>query len=255
MTPCFYPVDYAVLRRTSPSWQIPTRTIKNHELVFFLEGRMEIMLDGQRFSARSGMLFYFQPGHPHSLQTDDEDPALFFGLHFSPPPGEVLPLEPVTRWPDFRKFIPLMEETVRLWNRKAYLDDWAVNLTFSQLLLELFREEGTAAPSVRQRIGKALDYIHAHPDRPVTVEELCQLTGMKKSYLIRSFQQVTGQPPIQYAIQLRLEHARAILLNEPVPVGEVARRCGFRDEFYFSRMFRKRYGLSPSQFRRQEAGV
>ena len=35
----------------------------------------------------------------------------------------------------------------------------------SQLLLELFREEGTAAPSVRQRIGKALDYIHAHPDQ------------------------------------------------------------------------------------------
>ncbi|MGI5893333.1 MAG: helix-turn-helix domain-containing protein [Candidatus Merdivicinus sp.] len=246
----FFPVDYAVLRHTQAGWQIPTRTIENHELVFILEGQMEICLEGKNFCADPGTLLYFHPHCPHSLKTSSEHPAVFCGIHFSPENGQELPLSDVTKWGNFRKFSPILEEIVRLWNRKGYLDDWAADLAFSRLLLELFREtDNAAAPSSRRRIGNAIDYIHQNPDRPVTIAELCEVTGMKKSYLIHNFQLITGQSPIQYSLNLRLDHARAILLNESASIHETAARCGFRDEFYFSRMFRKKFGLPPSQFR------
>lgn len=244
----FLPVEYAVLRQTSSGWQIPTRTIWNHELVFVLEGALDITLAERRFRAMPGTLLYFRPEREHSLRTVDETPGYFCGIHFDA--GEAsLPLEEVSHWDSFRKFQPALEEIVRLWNRKGYLDDWAVDLAFSGLLLEVFREVETAAPSSRRQIGKAIDLIHQNPGRTFTVEELCRAAGMKKSYFIQNFQSITGQSPIQYSINLRLEHAKAILLNESIPVREVAFRCGFRDEFYFSRMFRRKFGVCPSKFR------
>ena len=245
----FFPVSYAVLRHAADGWQIPTRVIPNHELVFVLDGCLEAQIEAQSISAQPGVLLYFQPGRPHSLKAN-RGPVFFCGIHFEAG-EETLPFPAAKNWTDFHKFRPLLEEVVRLWNRKEYLDGWEADLTFSRLLLELFREmENGALPSSRRKIAAAVSYIHENPARPVSIAELCALTGMKKSYLIRNFRLVTGQSPIQYALNLRLEHARAILLNEPVTVKEAATRCGFRDEFYFSRLFRSRFGSPPAQYRK-----
>ena len=248
MKTCCFPVAYAVLRHAAADWRIPTRTIPNHELVFVLEGELEIRFEGKKAAAKPGTLLYFRPGRPHSLKAAG-GPAYFCAVHFEA--GEdALPLPDAESWTDFHSLLPMLEEVVRLWNRRGYLDGWAADLAFSRLLLELFRRrENDAIPSSRRKIAAAIAYIHEDPVRPVTIAALCALTGMKKSHLIRSFRLVTGQSPIQYALNLRLERARAILLNEPVTVKEAAYRCGFRDEFYFSRLFRSRYGLSPAQYR------
>ena len=180
MKTCCFPVAYAVLRHAAADWRIPTRTIPNHELVFVLEGELEIRFEGKKAAAKPGTLLYFRPGRPHSLKAAG-GPAYFCAVHFEA--GEdALPFPDAESWTDFHSLLPMLEEVVRLWNRRGYLDGWAADLAFSRLLLELFRRrENDAIPSSRRKIAAAIAYIHEDPVRPVTIAALCALTGMRIS--------------------------------------------------------------------------
>ena len=92
------PVEYAVFRKTGPGWQIPERTIPNHELVFVTRGRGWIVLAGREQPVGEGDLIYFRPGRLHSLRTNSEDPMEFYGIHISLPEGmDALDLQPGDR--------------------------------------------------------------------------------------------------------------------------------------------------------------
>ena len=243
------PVEYAVFRKTGPGWQIPERTIPNHELVFVTRGRGWIVLAGREQPVGEGDLIYFRPGRLHSLRTNSEDPMEFYGIHISLPEGmDALDL-PEFSHRGFSEELPYLRETVRLWRRKDYLDDWEADLAFSRLLLHLSRRMEIAGSPCQRKVAAAIAFIHANTGRALAMEEICAVSGMKKSCLTRSFQRAVGIPPVAYSIRTRLERAKVLLANEGRSVRETAQMCGFLDEFYFSRMFRKQFGCSPTEFR------
>jgi transcriptional regulator GlxA family with amidase domain len=70
--------------------------------------------------------------------------------------------------------------------------------------------------------------------------------GVGYRHFRRLFQESTGLPPHQYVLNLRLNHAKRLLLT--LPVAEVAARVGFDDPLYFSRMFKKKIGIAPTRW-------
>jgi AraC-like DNA-binding protein/ligand-binding sensor protein len=92
--------------------------------------------------------------------------------------------------------------------------------------------------------------IAAIKDRPVGLEEAARLSGRSASTVTRMFKKVTGRSFKQYQLDVRLQQAAELLKAMPNrPVAEIARLSGFEDPFYFSRIFHKRIGLSPSDYR------
>ena len=81
------------------------------------------------------------------------------------------------------------------------------------------------------------------------MDELLRQSGMGKSAFFQAFRQLTGTSPARYADRVRLEHARGLLLGTDWSVEQVASCCGYEDPFYFSRCFRKEFGLSPRKYR------
>ncbi len=73
---------------------------------------------------------------------------------------------------------------------------------------------------------------------------------VSESYLIRKFKQKTGQTPTQYITSLRLEAAKRLLAKKDMPIEEISRNIGFESAKYFSRLFKKRHGVSPTDFRK-----
>ena len=73
---------------------------------------------------------------------------------------------------------------------------------------------------------------------------------MAPSTLLPVFKKVTGYSPIDYLLHVRLAKAGELLLKTSIPVSEIASDCGFNDSNYFSRQFRKTYGLSPRDYRK-----
>ena len=75
---------------------------------------------------------------------------------------------------------------------------------------------------------------------------------LSPNYLTHLLRKETGKPFSQWVLDRRMQLARTLLLNTAQMIGAVAQRCGFTDEAYFSRCFRKAHGLAPGQFRRQQ---
>ena len=83
----------------------------------------------------------------------------------------------------------------------------------------------------------------------LTLEHLSNLTGLSPNYLNTLFRRLTGKPIRTYQIDRRLEEARRLLLDNDLLIREVAEQMGYHDEFYFSRLFYRRFGQWPSDLR------
>lgn len=94
-------------------------------------------------------------------------------------------------------------------------------------------------------IGKAIAWLKEHFDRSVKVEELAQATNMSVSSLHHRFKAVTTMGPLQYQKQLRLQHARRLLLSGSVDATTAAYQVGYESQSQFSREYRRLFGAPP----------
>lgn len=98
-----------------------------------------------------------------------------------------------------------------------------------------------------ERVDRTIDYFHANVEKHITLDELASINNCTTYHLIRLFRQIKGLSPHAYLIQLRLEHARKLLLSGQSIV-DAASESGFSDQSHFSRRFKERYGLTPGKY-------
>ena len=101
-------------------------------------------------------------------------------------------------------------------------------------------------------IWPAVEYITLHYGDEVRCERLNELCACSPATFRRTFQAVMGTTPHQYLARVRLKAAANLLRVGQTPVGEVALAVGYQDLSSFNRAFKKRFGCSPSVYRRQE---
>ncbi len=113
----------------------------------------------------------------------------------------------------------------------------------------LRRETAGATPSIPPAIAKARRLIETRFIDLPNLAGIAAACGISVSYLCKAFQKHYSVSPIAYAIELRLQHAQDLLKNVDLSVSEIADESGFSDVFYFSRLYKRRFGVPPSQHR------
>jgi len=103
----------------------------------------------------------------------------------------------------------------------------------------------------RPEIKRVLEYINDHLDEPLHLQAMADIAGFSANYFSNLFTSECGISYVAYLSHVRLERARELLLGLNMPVQEVAIACGFKDESYFRRCFKAKYGLSPGKWRRK----
>ncbi len=98
-------------------------------------------------------------------------------------------------------------------------------------------------------IDPALQMIYKNYQKKLTVDELADSCRISKYHFCRVFRQVTGMPAMQYLMNYRIRIADLMLLNTQKSVAEIAWECGFTDESYFCRCYKKIQGVSPLKSR------
>ena len=99
-------------------------------------------------------------------------------------------------------------------------------------------------------VGRALQLLHARPHEPWTLASLAAGAGLSRSALAERFQQLVGQPPMQYLARWRMQCAARLLADGEAKVAAVAHAVGYESEAAFSRAFKKLVGVSPASWRR-----
>ena len=131
---------------------------------------------------------------------------------------------------------------------------------FLTILYELSRSEGAralsstsfakiAVPSDSRRVQKVKGYIDSHYREEIRLSTVADIAGMSDSSFSRFFKLHTGRNLSDYIIDLRLGHACRLLVDSSDSIAEIGYHCGFNNLSNFNRIFRKRKGCSPSEFR------
>ena len=125
-------------------------------------------------------------------------------------------------------------------------------LSMFQHLLEFIVESQLIQHKDYDLIEPLIRQMKAHPERSFSLAEASQMIGRSPSTVTRIFKKITGCGFKQYQTETRLERAaRMLKTHANAPVMEVARTVGYDDGLYFSRVFARQYGCSPTDFRQR----
>ena len=126
---------------------------------------------------------------------------------------------------------------------------------FMQLLILLHRQilvkPHKKNPMIMDDMAQAVDYFRMHYNKQINIEKYAASKNISVSWFIQNFKQYTNTTPAQYIQNLRLSNAKSLLETTNYNVTEISNLVGYENPLYFSRFFRKQFGASPSQFRKQ----
>ena len=100
-------------------------------------------------------------------------------------------------------------------------------------------------------LQRALSFITANYQRKITTEEIAAAAYLSRSYLSELFAKTFGMGPHEYLTVYRLSQVKKQLQNTDNSIADIAERTGFRDVFMLSRVFKNKFGMTPTAFRRQ----
>ena len=100
-------------------------------------------------------------------------------------------------------------------------------------------------------IARCQEWIAQNYDRNSPVAAMARLSGLAERSFKRRFARATGMSPLEYVHTLRLEESKQMLETTDLPIEAVAGQAGYEDASFFSRLFRRRVGLTPAQYRKR----
>lgn len=108
----------------------------------------------------------------------------------------------------------------------------------------------TAADNVPEDIVSAINFINMHYREPITLDTLTERLHISKFHFCRMFKEATGTTFLEYLHNVRLAHAHRLLAEKNMSLEEIAVKTGFGSGTYFSRIFKRVYGIPPKAFQK-----
>ena len=128
----------------------------------------------------------------------------------------------------------------------------ALTLQFQELLISISRHMNIQFidnKSARKEIEEAIHYFNENYNQDINIEAYASSKHMSTSYFIRNFKCYCNMTPLNYILSIRIAHAKSLLENTSYNISEIASLVGYDNPLYFSRLFHKHEGFSPSEYR------
>jgi len=128
-----------------------------------------------------------------------------------------------------------------------------------EILFGLLKQQEFVTESAKRQsqaeyyVSFTTEYIKTHLHFPLSVNDITRLLGISQPYLYRIFEEQLGKSPKQYITECKLQHAKKLLTETDMTVTEIAASAGFQDVLTFSRFFRTKAGVSPSEYRKSSS--
>lgn len=204
------------------------------------------------------------PSMRHSSQCDGSRDVIYF--HYEAEWYEAMLRQGLLR-PPYLWHFQMTQELAGLFSRIRELSErvleYGVADQLDLLALQLFqhvllrREHPSGSQyeqSVESRIRRIASYLQLNFNREISLEELYVRNGFSRRSFFRHWNHYYQLSPWQYILNLKLDYAGNRLAESSMPVGQICAELNFRNPHYLSGLFKKRFGVTPLQYRRAQAG-
>jgi len=233
--------------------------INEHILIYCISGYGHVKIGDKVHELSPNSYFIIKSRIPHSYWSSDKRPWSIYWIHFSGKRSEYFSelfydsaynisspnSHKDKRISMFTEILTVLESGFKHENLEF------CNLTLGSLLASFFFPETYKTAngvSGTSPIDKAIFFMQKNINNSLSVGEIAKHVNLSKSHLSRIFKNNSGSSPIDYFINLKMQEAIRLLSNQNLRVNEVAFNLGYRDPFYFSRLFKKNIGVSPKVF-------
>ncbi len=236
------------------------------EISIVLEGQANYTIEEQEFQLNAGQIMLFNPGthHGEEQRTGTYSHQLHIGLtnisldglkrNHLPTKKAILNLGEY-QW----EFLDKAWRLVKEYSEEQPEFQLMVKALIIEMLVLILRslekvQDNTVTLALSKNakrkqylVNHAIYYLENHHTQEITLEQLADTLYVSPTYLSKVFKESTGMSPINYLIQVRLKHAKELLSNEQLTIREISQAVGYQDAYHFSKLFKKYYGVSPSQ--------
>ncbi|CAM3827901.1 helix-turn-helix transcriptional regulator [Alkalicoccus chagannorensis] len=246
------------------------------DMLFVLQGELAMMEDNQEIRIPEGHYYILLPGRHHNGSRPCAEETIFFWCHFyfipvwwtaseKPDWAARLRRKADHHQPDeIMLSIPQqgeVQEAARLRQMFEELFSTSDSVSpstrlkqqtrFMDILLFLQQERDEKKTGAQQAADLLADYIHTHfADADFTLKQAASALMYHPDYLSRALRNRLGMSPVEYLHTCRLEKAKQQLEQTNEHHQAIAEACGYKDASYFSKIFKKREGVSPASYRR-----
>lgn len=224
-------------------------------LVFPISGKATYIVDGRPYDLEVGRVLYAGAGLPLEKHVVGDEPWSYGLIHYAMGTGseeekEALGSHYMMEVSHYRQLLPLLHQFCET----LYLEDGLSALKAKTLFYRLIHlvMEGALAEGGGQehsQMRQIKTYMMAHYNTIDSIKELAEIFSMDQRQLSYFFKKSMGICPKKYLLQLRIKRAKELLVDHDRQVLEVARIIGYEDPFYFSRLFKRQTGYSPTEYR------
>ncbi len=229
-------------------------------LIYVFRGKGYLEVGGRKYTITEGQSFIIYPGVTVCYWTDDEDEWDYFWVDFNGElAGEVVsaaglsleaPVLPKRESNIYNAFSSLVSlyysfesnKTARSKNHLALLGAFYTLISEYALAYGVNRDE-------QNTVEKIVEYISANfSDPTLTADKLADKFGLSRTGLYRLFRERLNTTPKKHINNIRIENACTILHRNDRQIKDIALSVGFNDPLYFSKVFKERNGVSPSEY-------
>jgi AraC-like DNA-binding protein len=249
-----------------PEWSIPSgRNAADMVGFFFVEkSSCWAVINGRKLILNRGDLLVTSGADEFSYGHDPKNPHTSLTASLAVEQGSVVncllhrKFQRTYAWPNPDEFVGEFEKVMSALASNAPYRDFHVAGAVLQWLAYVMprlrapidRSLGGDRGSVVDKILTAESWAKSRLNETITLADWSRAVGVNKVYFERIFKRETGQRPMEWLNQNRLEMACQYLRYTNKTVSEIANDCGYANQFYFSRIFRRKLGSPPSVYRR-----
>ncbi len=228
-------------------WHLPAHSHKFHEIIVVLEGKLKVVLAGEKIEVGEGEVLLYRKGATHEETTVKGSPfhSIFFCFELS----GLLP-----SIPDKTFDVDGRVRQIAYWiveNRNS--SDPIVKTLDHSLLFSMINElERINSPSSGDdaMVEKTRSFMRSVLKEDVGLSDLAEHAGISKFHFVRKYGRIAGKTPMEELRLMRVNHAKELILFSGIPLKEVVVESGFKDVFQMSKTFRRLLGTSPGSYKK-----
>lgn len=240
----------------SPAYSFSGEEHSYWELTYVDNGELKSTVSGKTFTIKEKEIMLYGPNQFHTQYIDNNHVCSYMTIMFdmNPQDYETLINRPFHL---HRQLYPIMQNIMKVTTNEGLLSDQLLLVYLKELILQLYCydtiEPQTLSMPAQQSfedelLNEIVVYIKENLNTPLTVENICHQYSVSRSTLQSLFKKNLDIPPKQYINEAKLAKSKLLIKENRYTLSEVSDILAYTSIHYFSRTFKKRFGITPSEY-------